>query len=546
MKLISVKILGEDFRSLSANKLYKFNLPEKSNRLSTKVFAGLNASGKSNLLELFSEIFYYLDIFHLSTVSKEEKRGKGFGFEIEYLLPFSSIETTEENNRKWANDNWHIRIRKPIDEIPEFAMKRQSENDFTRIEEGTEKLLPTKVIAYTSGQNELISNPYYKVKYHYFKEIEKNKRPKETNIADYDRLFFLDYTANFSIFISNYLLSSDAKLKYIKNIFSIEDLHSFRITINFVNYKKNPIPLNESMQLSIERLKLCATSWIERKFKKEHILILDYSVNSATKQAFKYHFDSAFGLFKCFYELDILNLHLVPTDTRGLILKAHKSLNLSDEMPKADPSRLAFRIEKIVVRKATEASSGSLKHIYYKQLSDGEHQFNEVIGSVLMMEEEGCLFLMDEPDTHFNPMWRAKLIKLLNYVAATDYDENGNPTEVRNQEIILTTHSPFVISDSQTKDVYKFERTDGVVNFYNPKIETYGASVGLLLEVIFDRDISISDLSNADLDDMRQSIKTLDDIEEVKEKLLDFGESVEKFDVYSFLRLKEEEFKNKE
>ena len=30
---------------------------------------------------------------------------------------------------------------------------------------------------------------------------------------------------------------------------------------------------------------------------------------------------------------------------------------------------------------------------------------------------------MDEPDTHFNPMWRAKLVKLLNFVAATKFEE---------------------------------------------------------------------------------------------------------------------------
>ena len=71
MKLISVKILGDNFRSLKNNKLYSFNVSEHKGRLSTKVFAGLNGSGKSNFLELLAEIFFYLEKFHLNRKHSE-------------------------------------------------------------------------------------------------------------------------------------------------------------------------------------------------------------------------------------------------------------------------------------------------------------------------------------------------------------------------------------------------------------------------------------------------------------------------------------------
>ena len=177
---------------------------------------------------------------------------------------------------------------------------------------------------------------------------------------------------------------------------------------------------------------------------------------------------------------------------------------------------------------------------------------------------------MDEPDTHFNPMWRAKIIKLLNYVTATKFeerekiklDESGQvffgedslpirekylfPTEVRNQEIIITTHSPFIISDSETQDVYKFDKIDNQFHYENPDIKTYGASAGLLLENIFNRDITISDFSNEDLRILKESINTPQDLQKVKKALSKFGESIEKFDTFSFLLSKEEEFKNAE
>lgn len=563
MKLINVKILGDDFRSLSNNKLYQFNVTQRKSRLTPKIFAGLNGSGKSNFLELLAEIFFYLEKYHMETVDISEKRAKNIGFEIEYIVPKddwhwdtytgSDYFIAEDVPKMDISDyNNHVKIIKPPGELPEFQCRvyENPNSKFERIEKDTEKLLPKKVIAYTSGQNELLSNPFYKIRYHYFKEIEKSSSQVKGNVFDNDRLFFLDSSSNFSIFVSNMLLASTDKLKYLTEIFKVEDLHSFRITINLVNYKKNPIPLSESIRNNIEKLKLCATSWIERKKGKEHFLIFDFRVNEATHEAFKFHFKTSFELFKAFYDLDNLNLHLVPVDTRGLILKAHKSLNISDELPRPDPSRLIFRIEKINMTKILEDDKPA-RTIYYKGLSDGEHQFNEVIGSVLMMEQDGCLFLMDEPDTHFNPVWRAKMIEMLNHVTAYSFDSKGKPEVVRKQEIIITTHSPFVISDSMREDVYKFDKVKGEVIYINPKIETYGASVSLLLQEIFDRRISISDLSNFDLDELRESLKELKTpeaikakIEETKAKLVSFGESIEKFDLYSLLRQIEKELGN--
>ncbi|MGE0638203.1 MAG: restriction system-associated AAA family ATPase [Bacteroidia bacterium] len=544
MKLISVKILGDTFRSLASNKLYKFNESQHKARLSPKIFAGLNGSGKSNFLELLAEIFFYLEVFHSNSVKPEYKKSKDFGFEIEYMLPMvhpSPIGLLDFKNS--IEFNMHVRIVKELGQYPEFSRKKFGEEHFERIDKLTQYLLPTKVIAYTSGQNELLSNPFLKIRYHYFKATENINVASEGKEDEFEnqRLFFLDSSSNFSIFVSNMLLANPDKLKYLTDIFKVEDLHSFRITINLVNYRKVKISLSENIKNHILKLKLCSTSWIERKKGKEEFLLLDYRVNAATHEAFKYHFKTSFELFKAFYDLENLNLNLVPVDTRSLILKAHKSLNLSDELPKPDPSRLIFRIEKINLNKIVEDGKPS-KTIYYKGLSDGEHQFNEVIGSVLMMEQDGCLFLMDEPDTHFNPLWRAKMIEMLNHVAAYKFDSKGKPEAVRKQEIIITTHSPFVISDSQTDDVYKFDKVKGEVVYINPKIETYGASVSLLLQEIFDRRISISDLSNYDLEELREELKELKKpkvikakIDEIREKLVDFGESIEKFDLYSLL-----------
>lgn len=581
MKLISVKILGDNFRSLTANKLYEFNISKNTNRLSTKIFAGLNGSGKSNFLELFSEIFYFLETYHLSTVSETEKENKNFGFEIEYLLPKNEIDIYElfayefeSIKERYISNNYsltklrrgnfenlynaeiensilselkilckqvledgqvHVKISKELGLKPEFSLKRFSEKDsFKKLDFFTQNVLPSRVIAYTSGQNELLSNPYYKLKYHYFKTFEQKK---QKDLAENHRLFFLDYSTNFSIFISNMLLADKTKLSYLKKILNVNYLKSFRITINTDEIYKRVIPVNDSLNKKIQKLKQCATTWTEKSVGKHKLLILDFLVNNATIDAFEYHFVSAFNLFKFFYELEIFNLYLVNKQTRDLMLRVHKTYNFADEMPKPDPSRLVFRIEKIWINKTVDESAKKTRNIYYKALSDGEHQFNEVIGTVLMMEQEGCLFLMDEPDTHFNPRWRAKLIQLLNFVAAKKLTKAGKVSEVRNQELIITTHSPFVISDSYKEDVYKINKG----SYTNPKPQTYGASIGLINEIIFDRDISISDLANSELEQIRKNVKIPEEVDEAEKSLVNFGESIEKFDVYSYLLEKKKE-----
>ena len=165
----------------------------------------------------------------------------------------------------------------------------------------------------------------------------------------------------------------------------------------------------------------------------------------------------------------------------------------------------------------------------------------------MMMQDEGCLFLMDEPDTHFNPKWRAKFIKTLNLAAAKSYDSEGNITKVRNQELILTTHSPFVISDSFSQDVYKFEKGKGLINYSNPEFQVYGSSVSIILDEIFEKSEGISEMAKKELKDMVEKITTTDELRNVVERLnRDFGDSVEKFDLFSKLRKIKNELEKRE
>ena len=549
MKLLRVKILGKNFRSLPANVDYVFNNTVYENKLSTKVFAGLNGSGKSNFLELIAEIFYYLERSQLKNTDRTHFEDLNAGFEIEYILPktkkdFHLVEYDQKGNEilninKYFEKDVHIKIAKNLEGVIEMSFSLYDEKKFSVVNNNFSHFLPTKIIAYTSGQNELLSNPFIRLRYHYFRQMVNS----ETNFCT-KRLYFLDEESNYSIFIANMLLGREVPLPYIKKIFSVIDLHSFRITINYKHSTKEAENLFAQKLHLVEPLKACASSWVDHKESK--CLILDFVIddNIAIHEAFKFHYDkSAFQLFQTFYELQSLNVLIEKTQTRKFVESASKDLNISDELSKPDPSDLVFRIEKIKIKKKNQKEN-EIDIIDYKSLSDGEHQLNEVIGSVMMMEEEGSLFLMDEPDTHFNPKWRAKMITMLNKVSGNGYDQEGNPENIRKHEIIMTTHSPFIISDNYKKDVYKFVRKDNKLDFEKLEYETYGASIGFILETIFNRDVTISDFSNKKLNDLKESVESLKDVKRVKKELLSFGESIEKFDTYSYLMVKERELKS--
>ncbi|WP_369826685.1 hypothetical protein, partial [Siphonobacter sp. BAB-5405] len=39
-----------------------------------------------------------------------------------------------------------------------------------------------------------------------------------------------------------------------------------------------------------------------------------------------------------------------------------------------------------------------------------------VLGIILISEKSDCLFLLDEPDTHLNPLWQRDLVNLISKI----------------------------------------------------------------------------------------------------------------------------------
>ncbi len=554
MQLKRVKLLSS-FRGLPEGYEINFNPSSKKEGAFEPIcFVGLNGSGKSNLLEFLSEVFYYLETYQKSDKKHLNDFKNYFCFEIEYFLPQIAFKNSrkiwDELSFVWeryAHDPF-IRIIKNQTEYPIISaifkdkeiMLSEKEYDFI------DSILPKRVIAYSSGMNELISNPFIKIDFDYLQDFKKIlQSPLEMN-----RLFFMNYDSNNLITICNFLFDSKdfeftdftsggttasdlggINLEPLKKELGINDLKSFSINIKNIKLKDdNSLDLPSELVLAIEKLKRCATFYdettITRKKEKYNEYKFYFWVNKATKEAFRDTFNHPFILYRQLYFLKLLNLNLISNDLQKRIKSLDISANLSDILPKHEAEKLAFSINDLKFIK-------SGKEVTYKQLSDGEHQLLQVIGTLLLMDTEGTLFILDEPETHLNPEWRAKFVSLLN---------ESVTNSSREQDIILTSHSPFIVSDCKRERVFIFEKGQDP---YNPKINTSGTSVSILTEEIFGKTETISELSIIEIERLRKlPLNTLEDIQIAKEKSRILGESPEKVLLFRELILKENEIKN--
>ena len=84
--------------------------------------------------------------------------------------------------------------------------------------------------------------------------------------------------------------------------------------------------------------------------------------------------------------------------------------------------------------------------ITFKELSEGEQQLLTVLGLLRFTKEEESLILLDEPDTHLNPIWKWKYMNLLEEVVQ----------KPETSQIIMATHDPLVIGGLTKEEIRIF------------------------------------------------------------------------------------------
>jgi restriction system-associated AAA family ATPase len=532
------------------------------------VCAGPNGSGKSNLLEAIAAIFFQLEILRVrrsflpEVLQNADHDFSPLAFELEYLIRVPP-EYIRPDGPVWAK----VGVWKKTGESVRLVWDNQVDFDTDAYEAfkggHADILLPEYVLGYSSGENEILSLPFFKLRFVQFDEYW-NALTRQLSYPGHPetRLAYLDSGFSQAILLCNLLFQDGATLQPFREDVGIEELREFRIIIRrsipllpeqlaaFASedqnqrqslddiVKSNPalrvevddagsdryylnlmqlLEGDEKSSLVVSALKRCASLlYVDDA---TDTLVLDYWVNGDTKQAFRENFDrSPLALFQAFQVLLMLNLYAVNDALKADVYRS-TSYYASETVPTLASDQRIMRFKFVRFSK-----HGVAQPMMLKELSDGEHQLLHSLGLCLLFRATNSLFLLDEPETHFNPDWRANFITRLRQCLPGTGDVG--------QEMLITTHTPFLISDSKPEKVLVFtkDETTDAVSITHPNYNTLGASINKITMNTFGKRETIGAYAQELLDKLRTRFDSGNEdtsalINEINHEL---GDSVEK------------------
>ncbi len=107
-------------------------------------------------------------------------------------------------------------------------------------------------------------------------------------------------------------------------------------------------------------------------------------------------------------------------------------------------------------------------------LSEGEKQLLCVIGGLKLYNQSESLVLLDEPDTHLNPVWSWEYESLLKYALSDEQKERSS--------VLLASHDPIIISGLTKEQVLiAGVNENSELNYFHPVRDPRGQGVANVL-----------------------------------------------------------------
>lgn len=399
------------------------------------VLIGLNATGKSNLMEALVVIFRDLDLDRPPLVPRNKDP---FEYYIKYECRKKIIEI------EYAEKTGYI-FRIDDEKITKTAFSR-----------GKEEFLPNHVFIYYSGISERLKDLYYDHTRKYYEQIIKPEA-KHKRFDALPRIFLVQPIHTSFALIAFYMFRDQEveTIKFLKDELKIHEFGSALFILKRPDWAKtrkendkfwNARGLVRRFLEDLYRFSLAPIFHEERvptTYKKSETQSRLY-LYIKDKESFQALVDSKMYADK------------IP------LFNALNSIEISD------------MLYDVKIRVAKENVKGELS---MGELSEGEKQLLTVLGMLKFTKDEEALILLDEPDTHLNPLWKWKYIEYLDKVVKRP----------ETTQIIFCTHDPLVIGGMDNSQVRVFKRNrDGITQAIKPEVSPRGMGVaGILTSELF-------------------------------------------------------------
>jgi predicted ATPase len=416
MRLNSLSI--PNYRNLCA---FSINFDKSQ---ATTVLLGRNGSGKSNLIEALVEIFRELELGHPTD----------FAYEISYTCFEQAIRVTCDPSKASR------RLTVEVDGQSIGA---------SQLRDRAHEYLPLHVFGYYSGWSSRLEKQFEAPTRRRYRQMLDNV----DDDAPLRRFFFCRKEYSQLALLAFFLSDDDDAKKFIADYLHIEGFESALVVLKkpwwggrrharqgadteavFWNATGAFLPfLRRLWDTALAPIR--NTEEVERpvpRDREQTERIYLFVKNEAQLRALRAPFESAktfFGNIEGMYLCDLI-----------------------DEV-------------RVVVRKKDQSL------VRFSQLSEGEQQLLTVLGLLRFTQDDEALYLLDEPDTHLNPVWTYDFLRLL----------QGNISAEKGH-LIIATHNPIMIGSLRKNQVRLLVRDESSLTSVEPEYDPIGIGVEGLLK----------------------------------------------------------------
>ena len=378
------------------------------------VLVGANGSGKSNLLEALSLIFRNLDL----------ELEAPFSYELTYSCRGHTIRVEAEED---GNPQFWIRSQDNHD-YADLPRRRFMQEDI----DGRPMYRPAFVFGYYSGPSNRLETIYEKHRERYYNWIIKARAQRDkTGVTDPNALRRLFYAqalhGQFALlaFFMEPSTGEEDDRAFLRRYLQIDDLDSVLFSLKKPPWRRKGGDerfWNAEGEVREFLDKLYQAALLPARMERR--ISVDVSRSRSVENL--YLFLPGPEALKKVYE---------SYKDQYAFFTALESTHLSELL-----SEVRTR-----VRMAPTGGGGS---ITYRDLSEGEQQLLLVLGLLKFTAREEALFLLDEPDTHLNPVWSTRYLGFLERFIQ----------DRESCHIVMSSHDPLVFAGLERAQVRIFRR----------------------------------------------------------------------------------------
>ncbi|TVL32913.1 ATP-binding protein [Shewanella xiamenensis] len=407
---------------------------QKGKRIRSHALIGQNGTGKSNLIEALITLFRDVDL----------DREAAFDYTLEYEIRGHIVRIQADTAKQKRPYVW---------------VDGKSESQGFLVKHARE-YLPSHVFAYYSGKNERIETLFRT-------HQERYKQLLRQDDDDLMRRLFYCRGGHSQLVLLACLLSDDPVFKKLLSNLNIEAIESALFVL------KKPYSARDLDEKDIELGD--SRFWFRRGTVVNGFLDKLWQIAWAPVQETRL---AAIDFRRRPEKQELLYL-FVPDNKR--LKKLGEEVGTPERFFRyAEAAYIGDLLEEVrITVKKTKGHGGDVE---FKQLSEGELQMLTVLGLMRITREDHCLFLLDEPDTHLNPIWKLRYFDDIEGVLSSEKDSLVQGES----QILITTHDPMMVGSLKREQVHILRKHGDRSVIESPDEHPQGMGVtGLLKSELF-------------------------------------------------------------